>query len=158
MTEREHEVRDGDRVLKFNGELLAESTSRRSGQYRWIEFKLYRTKAGAYVLSRIGNSIVYHAAACTLVTQYRLKPGPPPTDAQPCEACGAYGGGGVEVYPEKVRYWAQVMEQPSAVLEALTKYDDTGTRYLTLVAQRLLAEAAQRDDKVRDVYLVEHVA
>lgn len=157
MSEREHQVRDGERILEFDGDLLAESTSHRRGQTRWIEFKLYRTKAGSYVLSRIGNSVVFHQGACSLVSQYRLKPGDVAFDASPCEQCNP-GDRAAELYPERIRYWAQVMEQPAAVLEALYKYDPEGARYLTLVAQRLLSQAAHADSRIADAYNVEVVA
>lgn len=157
MTDREHQVRDGERILEFDGDLLAESDSRRRGQARWIEFKLYRTKAGSYVLSRIGNSIVFHGAGCALVSQYRLKAGRVEPDAVPCDSC-APRNDGREVYPERIRYWAQVMEHPNAVLEALYKYDDSGARYLTLVAQRLMSQASELDTRIAGVYNVEVVA
>lgn len=157
MSEREHQVRDGERILEFDGDLLAESTSHRRGQTRWIEFKLYRTKAGSYVLSRIGNSVVFHQGACSLVSQYRLKPGNVALDASPCEQCNPQSDA-VEAYPERIRYWAQVMEQPSAVLEALYKYDSTGAKYLTLVAQRLLHQGSANDEQIARAYSVEHVA
>ena len=66
------EIKDGTRTLQFNGMLLAESSSWRRGSYRWIEFKLYKTDNGSYVLSRIGVSIVYHGATCPLVSRYAL--------------------------------------------------------------------------------------
>lgn len=157
MTEREHQVRDGDRILEFDGDLLAESTSHRRVQTRWIEFKLYRTKAGSYILSRIGNSIVFHGRGCSLVSQYRLKEGEIARDAAPCDTCHPLLDD-LELFPERIRYWAQVMEQPQAVLEALYKYDQDGARYLTLVAQRLLSEASRVDSRIAGAYNVEHVA
>lgn len=157
MAEREHQVRDGDRILEFDGDLLAESTSHRRGQTRWIEFKLYRTRAGSYILSRIGNSIVFHQASCALVPQYRLRQGEVAPGSVPCDQCNPSPDAD-ELYPERIRYWAQVMEQPSAVLEALYKYDQDGARYLTLVAQRLLGSASLADPRIASAYKVEIVA
>lgn len=157
MTECEYEVRDGERILKFTGTLLGESTSRNRNQARWIEFRLFRTRAGAYVLSRIGGSVVYHRHGCSLVKQYNLKPGTVTDAGVPCEQCQPNGADD-PWYPERIRYWAQIMEQPAAVREALMKYDQDGTRYLTQVAQRLLAEAGAEDPEVQKVYLTEHVA
>jgi hypothetical protein len=59
------------------------------------------------------------------------------------------------VFPEKHRYWAQVSEEPQAVLEALYKYDDGGARYLTNVAQRLLETASSNDSDIENVYKIE---
>lgn len=154
-----HEVRDGSRTLQFEGELLASSTSRRYDSPRWIEFKLYRTKNGSYVLSRIGVSLVYHGAACQLVKRYKLLEASPSIlqkDSTPCEEC--YPNDTLPViFPEKDRTWAQVSDEPEAVLDALYKYDNGGARYLTNVAQRLLEEASEHDRGVESVYRVEMI-
>lgn len=151
------EVKDGNRTLQFNGRLLGESDSKRGDSLRWIEFKLYRTESGSYILSRIGVSVVYHGAACPLVKKYALQERPYAelTDrAVTCEECDPDDSVDL-IFPEKNRYWAQVSEEPSAVLDALYKYDDGGARYLTNVAQRLLEEAARNDTKVAEIYRVE---
>ena len=59
------------------------------------------------------------------------------------------------IFPEKPRYWAQVSEEATAVLEALYKYDDGGARYLTRVAERLLEDAADVDSGIEAVYRIE---
>lgn len=151
------EVRDGDRVLQFNGTLLAKSSSERRGAYRWVEFELYKTESGSYILSRVGVSLFFHGAACPLVTKYRLNEAAsyslsdrsiPCPDCEPDESLDL-------VFPEKYRYWAQVSDQPDAVLDALYKYDDNGARYLTGVAQRLLKDASKVDFGIASVYNVE---
>lgn len=151
------EVKDGNRTLQFNGKLLGKSSSRRGDSTRWIEFELYRTESGSYILSRIGVSILYHGAACFLVKKYDLEEVDYDTltgDAIPCEEC--YPTEEAElVFPEKNRYWAQVSEEPSAVLDALYKYDGGGARYLTNVAQRLLEEASRIDNEIARAYRFE---
>ena len=85
-----HEVKDGTRILQFNGKLLAASSSWRRGSTRWIEFELYKTENGSYVLSRIGISLVFHGAACPLVKRYGLSEAPVDNvdaDSVPCEQC-----------------------------------------------------------------------
>ena len=85
-----HEVKDGSRTLQFNGRLLGESSSFRRGSTRWIEFKLYKTENGSYILSRIGVSIVFHSPTCSLVKRYGLKEGLVDElrdDSIPCEEC-----------------------------------------------------------------------
>lgn len=151
------EVRDGSRRLQFDGTLLAESTSWRNGSDRWVEFKLYKTKSGAYILSRVGVSLVYHGAACPLVKRYGLQEKPVSAlspDAIPCTECSPSLEAQV-VLPEKHRYWAQVSDDAEAVLEALYKYDQSGAKYLTNVAQRLLDAASEVDQSVESVYRVE---
>jgi hypothetical protein len=153
------QVKDGPRTLQFNGKLLGESSSWRKGSTRWIEFSLYRTENGAYVLSRIGVSLVFHGAACTLVKRYGLTEASVDDiseDAVACEECNPSLNLPL-VFPEKNRTWAQVSDDPDAVLEALYKYDQGGARYLTHVAQRLLEEASKKDSKIEQVYKVETI-
>jgi hypothetical protein len=153
------QVRDGDRTLQFNGALLAKSTSERRGAYRWIEFALYKTESGSYILSRVGVSLIYHGAACSLVSRYGLKEAfnsQLSSAATPCEECRPDSSLDL-IFPEKYRYWAQVSDRPEAVLDALHKYDDNGARYLTSVAERLLKDAAQLDSEIAHVYNVEIV-
>lgn len=151
------EVKDSARTLQFNGKLLSESSSWRRDSTRWIEFALYKTDNGSYVLSRIGVSIIYHGAACPLVKRYSLSEinaNELRDNAIPCLECNP-SPSAVMVFPEKYRYWAQVSDGPEAVLDALYKQDVSGARYLTHVAQRLLEDAAEVDVKIDEVYKVE---
>lgn len=153
------EIQDGSRILKFNGKLLGKSSSWRRGSTRWIEFELYRTENGSYVLSRVGVSVVYHTAACHLVKRYSLQEAAVEDlreDVVPCDECRPSFAAGI-VFPEKYRYWAQVSEDPAAVLEALYKYDNSGAKYLTHVAQRLLDQAADADKGIESVYRIEMI-
>ena len=151
------EVKDGARTLQFNGNLLGKSTSWRRGSIRWIEFELYKTESGSYILSRIGVSLIFHGAACSLVKRYglqdtnitNLRKG-----AIPCDECRPTDSLDL-VFPEKNRYWAQVSEESNAVLDALYKFDEGGARYLTNVAQRLLEEASNSDSGIDSIYRIE---
>lgn len=154
-----YEVRDGSRILKFSGVTLGKSSSWRRGSTRWIEFSLYKTESGSYVLSRVGVSLVYHGAACPLVKRYGLVEGSIDNlteDSVACDECKPSLELPV-IFPEKHRNWAQVSEDPEAVLEALYKYDNGGARYLTNVAQRLLEEASAIDPAIESVYRVETI-
>ena len=152
------EVRDGDRTLQFNGTLLAKSTSERRGAFRWIEFELYKTESGSYILSRVGVSLIYHGAACSLVSKYKLTEdytGNLPVNAIACEECEPDSSLDL-IFPEKYRYWAQVSDHPKAVLDSLYKYDNSnGAYYLTGVAQRLLQQASKVDNGIAKVYNLE---
>jgi hypothetical protein len=153
------EVKDGSRILKFNGKLLGKSSSWRRGSNRWIEFELYKTDNGSYVLSRVGVSVIYHGGACHLVKRYGLQEVSTDDlrdDVVPCDECRPSLEAGM-VFPEKYRYWAQVSEDPNAVLEALYKYDNGGARYLTHVAQRLLEESSETDKGIESVYRIEMI-
>lgn len=155
-----HEIKDGSRTLRFDGELLGKSSSHRPGSFRWIEFELYRTRSGAYVLSRTGVSLVYHGASCTLVERYHLAEAPVSDlrpDAVACPECKPTTGLPY-IFPEKFRYWAQVSDDAEPVLDALYRYDDDAkTRYLTRVAQQVLEAAAEHDPDIDAIYRVEYI-
>lgn len=154
-----YEVRNGNRILRFEGRHLANSSSKKPGSSRWIEFDLYKTQAGSYVLSRVGVSHVYHSIMCPLVSRYglhevdsdELSP-----EATPCEDCAPDDFEPL-VYPELFRYWTLVSEEPEAILDALYKEDHNGARYLTRVAERLLQEAAAQDAEIDLIYRFEYI-
>lgn len=151
------EVKDGARTLQFNGRLLGKSSSWRKGSNRWIEFELYRTESGSYILSRIGVSLIFHGASCALVKRYGLNEvqfEEISEDAIACDECSPTEEAEL-VFPEKHRHWAQVSDEPVAVLDALYKFDDGGARYLTNVAQRLLDESSKNDENIAKVYKFE---
>lgn len=154
------EVKDGSRTLQFNGKLLGKSSSWRRGSNRWIEFELYKTDNGSYILSRVGVSVIYHAGACHLVKRYGLQEqlvdNVSNADVVPCDECKPSLMAEV-IFPEKNRYWAQVSDDPAVVLEALYKYDNGGARYLTHVAQRLLEQASEMDKGIESVYRIEMI-
>jgi len=147
-------VKDGCRTLQFEGALLAESTSERSDSVRWIEFKLYRTESGSYVLSRVGVSLIFHSPTCGLTSKYKLKESVPEqlsNKAIPCPDCDPDEE--TLVFPETYRYWAQVSDKPEAVLDALYQYDqDSGAHYLTTVARKLLERASKVDKGIDAIY------
>ena len=150
-------VRNGQQQLTFDGRLLSESSSRRRNSPRWVEFQLYRTEGGVYVLSRIGQSSVFHTPLCEVLERGDgLDPSRVDATYSPCEICDPHWEDDVTI-PEKPRHWAQVMETPHGVLESLYRYDSHGARYLTRVARELVEDAAQKDNNLADAYYVEHV-
>jgi len=46
---------------------------------------------------------------------------------------------------------------PTAVLDALYKYDDNGSKYLTKVAERLLDNASDEDAAIDSAYRIEFI-
>ncbi len=157
--ESQYEIKNGARTLKFSGRELAKSSSARPGSPRWVEFTLYKTNSGTYVLSRVGVSNVYHASVCPLVLRYGLHEAHS-TDltpsAVPCQECNPELSDPF-VFPETHRYWTLTSEEPNAVLEALYKEDQNGARYLTKVAERLLQIASAQDADIDMVYRFEYI-
>ena len=149
-----HKVRDSSRTLQFEGEHIASSTSERNESVRWIEFELYKTESGSYVLSRVGVSLIFHSPTCQLTSKYKLKESgldQLSDKAIPCSDCDPDES--TLVFPETYRYWAQVSDKPEAVLDALYKYDqDSGAHYLTTVARKLLERASRVDKGIDAIY------
>lgn len=148
-------VRDGVRTLEFFGYKLAESSSRVYGKPRWVEFRLYKTPKGTYILSRTGVSIYYHSTSCSIVTRNRLSavdgaeliPG-----YVACPDCKPNLFNDEGVYPETPRFWAQSSDKATGVIGSLMKYDDNGTEYLTNVARRLLEDASVLDPNLKAAF------
>jgi hypothetical protein len=151
------EVRDGERILRFEGEAIASSSSKRVGAHRWIEFNLFKTQGGHYVLSRIGHSLLFHQEPCMVIKRNGLRPGTPDPDAMPCTLCVPDRRDAVAFYLEQPRYWAQVSDTPDAVLEALYKYDEVGARYLTKVAENLIKGASELDPAIDAIYRYQRI-
>jgi hypothetical protein len=155
-----YEVKDNKRTLKFDGVLLAFSTSFRPGVKRWIEFQLFRTLGGSYVLARVGETHLYHDPNCavaernglTRIPRVALQKG-----SMPCEVCQPDRTDSELISPEMPRYWAQVSDTAEAVVDSLYKYDEAGARYLTGVAERLLEEASAVDAQIEGAYRVETI-
>lgn len=154
-----YEVKNGNRILRFEGEVLAHSSSKRPGSPRWIEFSLFRTEKGQYVLSRVGVSHVYHSSVCPLVPRYGLHEasvGDLAPISVPCDECNPDYSDPI-IYPETYRHWTLVTDEPDAVLDALYKEDRNGARYLTRVAESLLEDASAVDPALDQVYRVEYL-
>ncbi len=155
------QVRDASRSIQFDGIELGHATSARRGANRWVEFTLYRTKAGSYVLSRVGQTLVYHDPRCQTVVGAGLASIPSETLTAghvPCADCRPKIDEIAEVCPEAIRHRATVSDGPEGILEVLYRFDDAGVRYLTAVAARLLEQAAILDPDIADAYRTETIA
>lgn len=146
------------RNYKFDGVLLATSSSRKQSPrtssprkqsprkpspHRWVEFALYRSDGGTYVLARVGHSLLYHRPDCVTVGEYDLRIGAAPADGVPCELCVPAPDDGV-VCPETPRPFAAMYKEPAALVRSLER-DGASGRYMTHVAARLMEQAAAAD-------------
>jgi len=158
------QVFDGDRTFQFDGSLLAHASSYRPEAERWVEFDIYRTAAGSYIVSRTGYSVMYHARGCQVVRRGRHEPAQVATlgeDSRPCSLCAPVADAdapNLMIYPERPIRWAQVCHTPDAAVAALAMYDPDGNRYFTHVARRLISEAAKADPGISDAYYIETIA
>jgi hypothetical protein len=153
-------VRDGQRILQFDGKEIGFSTSKRRGAVRWIEFTLYKTdEGGQYVLSRVGFSKLYHLPDCEIAERSRLDESPRgevEPDDHPCEQCKPDKSNFPFVSFEREKHWARVYSTPEDVIDGLMKVDlKSGNRYMTAVARRLLEDAGQSDDALYEAQSTE---
>jgi len=158
-----YEVRDELRTIRFEGELLASSSSRNKRKARWVEFRLYKTNGGNYILSRIGVSLYYHQQSCPVVIRNNISPVPAMNlsmNLVPCDDCRPDKYRDLELFPETPRYWAQRFDAgvgAEGVVESLKREDEFGAEYLTDVAKKLLVEASKKDDGIYSAFYDEWV-
>jgi len=149
-----HEVIDGKRRYIFDGELLAEATSRNPTSVRWVEMQLYRAASGEYILARVGRSIVYHDPTCAVVQKSELEIAPRPENGVQCEICVPKSG---VFCPERDLKSARVTSDPKNVVSSLYLRDKDQSHYLTRTARELLEAAGVRDSRIADAYSVEYI-
>lgn len=156
MTKYNHfETRDGARRIRFEGVELAHSSSEAVGKPRWVEFTLYKTKSGQYVIYRVGRSYVYHNRDCPIVIKNRLSMYPEehlPGKYTPCQECKPSIFEVDGLYPETPRYYTQSADNPEAVMAILKKRDRTSIEYLTNVAKVLLIDASKIDKGIYNAF------
>ena len=153
-----YKVKNGNRIYEFDGTLLASSTSKKQDSYRWVDFNLYITAAGTYILERIGQTDYFHHIECEVVARNKLKFSPEDQLEDrhvPCEICDPDDFD--DIVLEKPRYFALTSDSPAAILEALHKKADDGARYMTYVTQRLIEDAAVHDKRLEKAYRVEYI-
>ena len=155
-------VKDGQRILQFEGELIGTSSSQRSDAVRWIEFSLYKTTEGhQYILSRVGYSKIYHVADCEIAERSKLDESTRDevdSGDYPCEVCNPHLTDFPFVSFEREKHWARVYTSPEAVIEGLMKKDiRSGNKYMTAVARRLLEDAGTVDDELYEAQNVETI-
>lgn len=151
-----YRVKNGPRTIEFDGDKLSSSSSK-SDKPRWVEFNLYLTAGGSYVLERIGHSLIYHDIGCDVVERSGLKLRPEDQvgpEHVPCDLCepDIHDPNDIIII-EKPRYFGLWSENPDTVLESLY-----GTRnYMTKVAERLIEDAAQYDQRLERAYRIEYI-
>ena len=156
-----YKVRHGQRTFEFDGVLVASSTSKQVNSYRWVDFRLYITVGGSYILERVGQTLIYHDIGCLVVERNNLKFNPEDRIEPyhiPCYECAPDPEDPQDVILiEKPRYYGLVSDSPDAILEALHKRDSNGARYMTNVTERLIEDACKYDKRLENAYRVEKI-
>lgn len=165
-TIQRYEIRDGGRVVKFTGELLARVSSERKSSPRWTEMEIYRTERGLYVLHKLGRSLVFHSPDCLQARQGRLPHGHEVPggikpldlrDMSPCPSCNpSYLDPPETLRFERTRSSAVVAETAEKAIDSLHR-NDNGQRTLPWIASDLIEIASKVDADLRRAYRVEVV-
>lgn len=153
-------VKNGAQNLLFEGVQLSHSSSFVPGKSRWIEFSIYRTLTGQYVVSRVGRSLVYHHATCPTVKRNRIDPLPEqvlPEDMVACDICHPDRGIDEILYPEISREAATSCFNADGVVKWMKQKDENGINYLTNVAKDALEDAAEIDPEISRAFYTERI-
>jgi hypothetical protein len=162
-------VQDGHdgrtRKLVFDGELVGEVSSRRQAGPRWTELRLYKTNAGAYVLEKVGMSVVVHGPGCPeikgdLPRFQAAYPGGDPADGSwwICEVCGSSAVRDItRLLVETNRHWAVIAEDPAQIVDALYRRK-LGARSMPRMSIDLLDQAGRIDPVIAEAFRSEFVS
>lgn len=147
------QVRDGNRLLTFDGELLAFVSSREDSRDRWTEMSIYRTEGGSYILEKVGRSVRVHMPGCgdilkSLPLFQEAHPGDDPEIGYSwCEKCSPPIGEEYD-FPsllcEEDRYWATISTDPKVIIEALWRKRE-GYNRLPRISVQLLTDLCTVD-------------
>lgn len=161
----DQQVRDGHRLLTFDGELLASISSRADDRDRWTEMRVFKTAGGSYILEKVGRSIRLHIPGCPDI----LKDLPLFQQAHPaedpevgyswCEVCAPPIGEEYDfpsLLVEEDRYWATMSTDPQVIIDALYRKREGYTR-LPRISVQLLNDLCEVDPKF-EVWRTEKVS
>lgn len=156
-----HSVRDGSRLLTFEGKCLANISSQRD-QPRWSELRLYKTTGGSYVLEKVGRSVVVHVPGCKNI----LGPLPRFEDEHPGDDpdvgywydddCVGDTYDLTTLLVETDRHFVVIAEDPAQIVDALYRRK-SGARHLPQLSLQLLDQAMKHDDQLAESYSVERL-
>jgi hypothetical protein len=149
----DQQVRDGHRLLTFDGHLLASVSSRDGDKDRWTEMRVYRTNGGSYILEKVGRSVRLHMPGCTEILKdlplfQQVHPNEDPEYGYSwCERCSPPIGEEYDfttLLVEEDRYWATISADPEVIIEALWRKRE-GYRRLPYISVQLLTELSKID-------------
>lgn len=149
----DQQVRDGHRLLTFDGQLLASVSSRDGDKDRWTEMRVYRTNGGSYILEKVGRSVRLHMPECSDILKdlplfQQAHPGEDPEVGYSwCDKCSPPIGEEYDfttLLVEEDRYWATISTEPEVIIDALWRKRE-GYRRLPYISVLLLTDLALID-------------
>jgi hypothetical protein len=154
---RGYTLKEPLRDLLLEGVVVAAISTEDAELPRWTTMELYRTTDGRYVYYRIGHSLVYHDPGTTLCrTGVLMRPEDLPEDAEPCPKCRPASDPDAPVHMEEDLPAIFICTDVAGVVQALVKTRN-GSATISRPAQRLLADAARRDENFLSYRRVERI-
>lgn len=158
----QHQVRDADRLITFEGRLLGHVSSKRTGVPRWTEMSMYLTVGGLLVLEKVGRSTVCHYPGCTTTSGLpRFQDAHPGADPDIGftyhEECVPEEYDFPSLLVESDRYWAKVTNSPEEIVTALERRRD-GVVSLPRIGSDLLSQAMETYPDFGDFWRVTHIS
>lgn len=161
------DLSDGPRSVRFSGANLATVDADDGERIRWIELSLFKTLAGKYIVHQVGKTVVYHRNDGTckpklfnLMRYYDL-----PEESAPCPVCLPPDvaverdiDGDVEVRYEADLSRVIIYNDVPSLIAGLENTRPQGRRYHSKVARDLLVTASEKDQDIREAFLVTEVA
>lgn len=147
---------DKGRQLVFEGFHLANASSYVDKKPRWFVVDIYKTVGGKYIVAGVGRSLVVHRLNCVQMKDKNLILREPDPTSVPCSVC--VPSLTENVIHEMDREWAQVSDDPHAVIERLRLKDSDGVLYIPTTSMTALLEAAENDEELKKVfYAPQHI-
>lgn len=151
-----HAVRDGSRVLRFDGDLMITLSSQRAGAPRWSQISLYRLIPDGYVVEKVGYSAVTHNPDCRKVRSDMIAWADAhredrEVDRVPCEECQPdLRDMDAQLRLERTRHSAFVVPDAPGLVSLLTEDRNVIPALIT----RVLDAAAELDERIEASWLV----
>ncbi len=158
-----HQVRDGPRLITFEGVLLSSVSSRREPDSpRWTELSLYKTIGDQYVLEKVGRSVVTHTPGCAeilgKIPRFQdAHPGDDPDEGYQYHDCVEDTYDFTKLLVEEDRYWASITNDPRKIVDALYRKQE-GSRHLPRVSLNLLLDAEKEDPLISGAWRIERIS
>jgi hypothetical protein len=163
----EFTARNGAERYVFDGVRLAKTTTKEADSLRWTEINIYRTKAGKYVVEKVGRTLVYHSGEPGFdCSDYGvlIEPADLSEKALWCPICEPPDNPAGPVRMETDRFYTVLTETATALVDACwmtnndSKSEGFGTKFIPNVAREALTWAAERDEGIRDAFLTQRIA
>jgi len=140
---------DGSREVTFVGRKIGHASTESEKSHRWLEIDIYRTQAGAYVVEKIGMSVIYHriGASCGSRGASEVFQQEDYRELVPCPNCKPTASVGDTIVLEREKHETFVSHTAEEMVRDL----------LPNVALRALRSAAHAEPELKSKFFVQEV-